>query len=87
MLPHPPYSPDLAPSDFHLFGAVKDAICHTKFETDDDVICTVGTSLFEQDKAWYWESVHKLVLQRKALEVSGDITFWATSHLGVVVIK
>ena len=22
-LPHPPYSPDLAPSDFHLFGTMK----------------------------------------------------------------
>jgi hypothetical protein len=58
VVPHPPYSPDLAPSDFHLFGALKDAICHTKFETDDDyddddVICTVGTLQFEQDKAWF----------------------------------
>jgi histone-lysine N-methyltransferase SETMAR len=26
VLPHPPYSPDLAPSDFHIFGALKDAI-------------------------------------------------------------
>lgn len=26
VLPHPPYSPDLAPSDLHLFGALKDAI-------------------------------------------------------------
>jgi hypothetical protein len=23
VLPHPPYSPDLAPSDYHLFGFVK----------------------------------------------------------------
>jgi histone-lysine N-methyltransferase SETMAR len=26
ILSHPPYSPDLAPSDFNLFGALKDAI-------------------------------------------------------------
>ena len=25
ILPHPPYSPDLAPSDFHLFGPIKEA--------------------------------------------------------------
>jgi len=56
-------------------------------DDDDDVICTVGTLLFEQDKAWYWESVHTLVPQCKALEVSGDTTFWADSHFGVVVIK
>jgi hypothetical protein len=34
----PPYRPDQAPSDFHMFGAQKDAIRRTKFETDDDVI-------------------------------------------------
>jgi hypothetical protein len=28
---HPPYSPDLACSDFHLFGALKDAIDGRKF--------------------------------------------------------
>ena len=26
VLPHPPYSTDLAPSDFHLFGPMKDAL-------------------------------------------------------------
>jgi hypothetical protein len=26
VLPHPPYSPDLAPSGFHLFGILKDAL-------------------------------------------------------------
>lgn len=31
LLPHPPYSTDLAPSDFHQFRALKDAIYDTKF--------------------------------------------------------
>jgi histone-lysine N-methyltransferase SETMAR len=26
VLPHPPYSPDLAPSDYHIFGLMKDAL-------------------------------------------------------------
>jgi hypothetical protein len=29
--PHPPYSPDLAPSDFHLFGPLKDALRGRRF--------------------------------------------------------
>ena len=32
-LPHPPYSPDLAPSDYHLFGQLKAElrdICRSK---------------------------------------------------------
>jgi histone-lysine N-methyltransferase SETMAR len=52
VLHHPPHSPDLAPSDFHLFGALKDIIRGTKFGTDD-VICIVRTWLHGQDKAWY----------------------------------
>ena len=31
---HPPYSSDLAPSDFHLFGALKNAIYERKFGSD-----------------------------------------------------
>ena len=41
VLPHLPYSPDLVPSDFYLYGALKDAIRRTKFGTDDDVIRAV----------------------------------------------
>jgi len=32
-LPHPPYSPDLAPSDFHVFGPLKRAIGSKSFRS------------------------------------------------------
>jgi hypothetical protein len=38
VLSHPPYSPDLAPSDFHLFLSLKDALCGPHFEDDNSVI-------------------------------------------------
>jgi hypothetical protein len=44
VLPHPPYRPYLAPSDFHLFGALKDATRGTNFGSDDKVIKEVATS-------------------------------------------
>jgi len=53
VLPHPSYSPDLAPSDFHLFRALKDAIHSTKYNTDDNIIHIVKTWLCEQDNSWY----------------------------------
>ena len=31
-LPHPPYSPDLAPSDFHVFGPLKEAMGGKSFQ-------------------------------------------------------
>jgi len=34
---HPPSSPDLAPPEFYLFGALKDAIFGNKFESDDKI--------------------------------------------------
>jgi [histone H3]-lysine36 N-dimethyltransferase SETMAR len=37
VLPHPAYSPDLAPSDFHMFGPLKDYLRGQKFENDDSV--------------------------------------------------
>lgn len=35
VLPHPPYSPDVAPSDFHLFLAMFNAQLGTKFANED----------------------------------------------------
>jgi len=48
VLPHPSYSPDLVPSDFHLFGPLKDALRGTRFEDDESVIHAVRTWLCEQ---------------------------------------
>jgi len=41
VLPHPPYSPDLAPSDFFLFGPLKDFLRGQKFNDDDEVKAAV----------------------------------------------
>jgi hypothetical protein len=32
--PHPPYSPDVAPSDFHRFGHLNDALRGSRFADD-----------------------------------------------------
>jgi len=36
--PHPPYSPDLAPSDYHLFGPLKGHLGGTRFCNNEEVI-------------------------------------------------
>lgn len=36
-LPHPPYSPDLAPSDYYLFAALKKDLRGRRFDDDKDV--------------------------------------------------
>jgi histone-lysine N-methyltransferase SETMAR len=40
--PHPPYSLDLAPSDFYLFGDVKRCLAGLSFEDADQLLAAVG---------------------------------------------
>jgi len=37
VLPHPSYSPDLAPSDYHLFRFVKDQLHGQRYETTEAI--------------------------------------------------
>ena len=37
VMAHPPYSPDLAPSDYHLFGPLEKAIRGRRFTSDHEV--------------------------------------------------
>jgi histone-lysine N-methyltransferase SETMAR len=36
-LEYPPYSPDLSPSDYHLFGPLKEALGGHRFQSDNEV--------------------------------------------------
>ena len=70
MLPHFPYSPDLAPSDFHRFDPLKEFTRSTKFESKslmkhkDKVKRVVGDWLRHQSKDFYTEGIQKLVHRR-----------------------
>ena len=41
ILPHPPYSPDLAPSEFFLFPSLKKHLKGRRFHSNEDVISAV----------------------------------------------
>jgi hypothetical protein len=43
VIEHPPYSPDLAPSDFHLFGPLKHHHLTEHFPDDEAVEVEVTT--------------------------------------------
>jgi len=42
VLPHPPYSSNLAPSDFHLFRSMENFLRNQKFKSLDDVDLAVS---------------------------------------------
>ncbi|KAK3093201.1 hypothetical protein FSP39_012568 [Pinctada imbricata] len=70
---HPPYSPDLAPSNFHLFSKLKAAISGTNFQSDDDVILAVDGFLTSQDKKFF-KSGNEALKHRwqKCIDTEGD---------------
>ncbi|WKX88368.1 hypothetical protein Q1695_008200 [Nippostrongylus brasiliensis] len=37
LLPHPPYSPDLAPSDYHLFRSMQNALLDKRFKNREEI--------------------------------------------------
>ena len=60
LVEHPPYSPDLAPSDFHLFPKLKTANSGTHFQSDDDIIHAVDDSLNGQEKDFFKSGIEAL---------------------------
>lgn len=58
---HPPYSPDLAPSDFHLFTKLKDFLSGERFQSDDDLREGVQHWLANLAVEVYEEGINKLV--------------------------
>lgn len=60
LLPHPPYSPDLAPSDFYLFSDLKRMLAGKKFRADDEVIAEVEAYFEAKDKSYFKIGIEKL---------------------------
>jgi len=57
LLPHPPYSPDLAPSDFFLFSHLKRMLAGKKFNADKEVLVISETEAYFEDKdEWYYKN-------------------------------
>ena len=55
-LPHPPYSPDMAPYDPKLKSYVRG----TQYRSNEGVIEAVYEYLGDQEKAFYFEGIRKL---------------------------
>jgi histone-lysine N-methyltransferase SETMAR len=57
----PPYSPDLAPSDFHLFLHLQKFLAGQRFNNDEDIKKAVQKWLSSQAAPFYDEGIQKLV--------------------------
>jgi len=70
---HPPYSPDLEPSDYHLFMHLKKWLASQSYE-EDDRLKTDVTTWFKSLAADFFDTeIRKLVPRyQKCVEVRGD---------------
>ena len=57
ILSHPPYSPDMASSDFNLFQKLKSHLHGTQYGSNEGVIEAVNEYLGDQEKAAYFEGI------------------------------
>jgi len=60
VLPHPPYSPDLAPSDYYLFASMGHALAEQHFADFEQLKNWVIQWFASKDEQFYWRGIHKL---------------------------
>ena len=73
ILDHPPYRPELAPSDFHLFLHLKEHLAGKKFGDHGAVQEEVMAWFKEQAADFYDSEIQKLVPRlNKCLDNAGD---------------
>ena len=73
ILPRLPYSPDLAPSDYHLFGPLKEHLGGKRFRNNEEVIQDVLECLHWQPKDFFLSSIRQLPDRwRKCVSQNGD---------------
>ena len=73
VLPHPPYSLYMAPSDFYLFPNLISHLRGTQFRSNEGVKAAVNEYLDDQEKDFYLEGISKLEQRwTKCIALKGD---------------
>jgi len=72
-LDHPLHSPDLAPSDYHLFHGLKKQLKGRHFSSDAEVIAAAETWLDGQPSDFFLSGLQKLEQRsKKCIELRGE---------------
>lgn len=76
VLPHPSYSPDLAPSDYHLFRSLEHSLRGKKFTNSGEVKRHLDKFFNEKPKDFFKNGIEKLPLRwQKVLGNDGNYFF------------
>ena len=60
VLPHPPYSPDIAPSDFHLFRSMAHGLAEQRFRSYEDTKMWIDAWIAAKDVSFFRRGIHLL---------------------------
>ncbi|KOC67847.1 Histone-lysine N-methyltransferase SETMAR [Habropoda laboriosa] len=72
-LPHPPYSPDLSPTDYHLFNYLENFLREKNFKTQAAAVNAFEEFVDSRTPEFYNTGIKKLVLRwQKCIESSGS---------------
>jgi Transposase. len=72
-VPHPPYSPDLAPSDFFLFPKMKEHLRAKRFHDDNEVISEVESWFSSKSVDFYKDGIKGLFHRcEKCVAIEGE---------------
>jgi len=73
LLPHPPYTPDLAPCDFFLFPNLKKSLAGQKFASNEEVVAATEACFADLEKSYFSDGLKKLEHRWvKSIELKGD---------------
>ena len=73
LLSHPPYSPDLALSDYRVCRSLKNLLRGQRFDCDEEVVHAINDWFKVQDKKFFVDDVNSLVHQwEKCVAIEGD---------------
>ena len=71
VLPHPPYSPDIAPSDYYLFRSMAHGLADQQFHSYEDIEKWIDSWIVSKDKRFYRNGIRALP-ERWAKIVAND---------------
>ena len=73
LLPHPPYSLNLAPIDFHLFRSMEHFLRNQKFKISDDIDLEVSQYIDLKNPKFFSDGFDQLpTLWQKVIDCNGD---------------
>lgn len=73
LIEHPPYSPDLSPSDYYLFSPMKNAIRGRNYENAGDVMKDIQNWFDSKDRGFYSKAFNLLPERwQKCIDANGD---------------